>query len=409
MVKSITTKKALPKKVLSKNEVSTELNPFKFNSTIDKSLFSIEKLRRHKILFNRFKFGLLEFFFEVTYQKSNVFLCFFCKAENYPTKVFVFFKQSLGLENRDKIRKGLSPKVLMRGRRKTQAPFIRNKFNIVKNYLFEFIKHHPEITAYKLICIIWKLHKFDVTIHNLMNQTLKITYSFNVIERVLKEYMKNEILARLGLRTKLDLNPHDIISKFFVKKAASSDVFLFRKNKKMQISEFKEELGEKFKLLQSEDTKNKLIEIIKLQLRNSKNSKNSRNPIETNAFDFIKKNVNIISKSLSNSEFNFEKNKYHPMGDIAKKDYQDDNYIDKYVNNVDLVSDNKYLSISDTKALTLGDRQLSRYEEYLDKSLKLNKYIISSYQPAIMHKVIVKFPHNGCRGKKARRLKRSNK
>ena len=384
------------KLITKKSETQNDLNVVKFKSTVDKSLFSIEKLRKHKILFNRFKYGLLEFFFEITYKDSNVFLCFFCKAENYPSKVFVFFKQSLGLENRDKIRAGLSPKVPMRGRRKSQVPFIRNKFVLLKNYLFEFIKHHPEITAYKLICIIWKLYKFDVNIQNMMNQPFEITYNYKIIERVLKEHMKNEILARVGLREKLDLNSQDLISKFFVKKDSSSDVFLFRKNNKLQIREFKEELVEKFNELQNElqneSMKTRLIEIIKLQLQNSKKSR------EVNAFDFIKKNVNIIFKTLKNENFNFSKNEYH-MIDENKKILNEES-IDTENSQINSITTTKFFSIN---------KRLERYENYLEKSIYLNNYIISSYQPAVMHKVIIKFPHNGCRGKKARRLKRSKK
>jgi hypothetical protein len=138
-----------------------------------------EKIQDHKNLFNFKIFGKLKFYFVISYLKTNIFFSFYCKSMNFYEKVFLFYSQSLGLENRDNIRKGAAPSVALRGRRKTQFYHIKLKFNMAKAYLHEFIRCHPEIVFYKNLHVVWKMHKLDMHINNLLSQPFNIDFYYD--------------------------------------------------------------------------------------------------------------------------------------------------------------------------------------------------------------------------------------
>jgi hypothetical protein len=138
-----------------------------------------EQLQNQKKLFNYTIYGFLKFYFVISYKKSNIFFSFYCKSQNFSSQVFLFYKQSLGLEQRDDIREGKAPVVGLRGRRKNQFYHIKLKFNMAKAYIYEFIKCHSEMIDYNNLHVVWKMQKFDMHINNLLNIPFNIDFNFN--------------------------------------------------------------------------------------------------------------------------------------------------------------------------------------------------------------------------------------
>lgn len=120
-------------------------------------------------MFKFSKFGYLKFYFVVSHYKTNTFFSFFCKASKIPSKVFLFCKYSTGSESRDAIRQKKAPVILRRGRCKNQLQRIRYKYNQLKAYVYEFIRLHPEIRKCISFNLVWKIHKLDMNIHNLID------------------------------------------------------------------------------------------------------------------------------------------------------------------------------------------------------------------------------------------------
>lgn len=293
-------------------------------------LISPEKIKQQKFIFNRSKFGNLQFHINILYKSTNVFFTFYCRSEKYLDKSFVFFKTSLGLENRDKIRKKLIPKVFMRGRRKNQFTHMRNKLNYFKAYIYDFIKAHPEIVAYKRFFITWQIHLLDTNLYSLLKQNFNITYSYSILNRIIKEHIKNEILFKLNLREKLNITDHDIIYNFFINK---------KRNKYKKLINL---------LLNSKDIEEeKKKQLISL-------------PLNTNKDNFLLEEKKQL-KNLSLNDKNIEEEKKNHI-----------NYVNKY----------------------------------LEKNIKLTELDFISEQPQVLSRLKFKFVHNGCRPKKARRLKR---
>jgi len=339
-----------------------------------KYLLTPEKIKEQKLLFNRSKFGYLKFFFSIVYKSTNVFFTFYCKSQNFPNKVFVFFKTSLGLENRDKIRKGLFPKVLMRGRQKHQFVHMRNKFNHFKAYIYDFIKAHPEIVPYKKFFMIWKIYYLDNNIQALMEQDFNITYSYNILERILKEQTKNEILAVLKIRPKINLTQYDIIYKYYsIKKNIFEELpldFIFEKNKKKKLMDIKQ------LFINSLDKANKLekfqilFEYVKQYYKDACLLRNG----------YIEKFqiLDIYIKCINFIDINLFKSKY--LQKISK------DIINPAINTIEI-----------EEAL-----------EYLESNLVFDEYDVQIEQPIIIYDYQFKFSHNGCRPKKSRRVKRTN-
>jgi len=148
-------------------------------NTFIKPSITQEQIQNQKKLFNYAMYVFLKFFFVISYKKSNIFFSFYCKATKISSQVFMFYKQSLGLENRDDIREGKSPVVGLRGRRKTQFYHIKLKFNMAKAYIYEFIKCHPEVINYNNLHVVWKMQKFDMHINNLLTMPFNIDFNFN--------------------------------------------------------------------------------------------------------------------------------------------------------------------------------------------------------------------------------------
>jgi hypothetical protein len=347
------------------------LNTFEF-------LITPEKSRAQKLLFNKAKFGKLTFYISVVYKTTNVFFTFYCKSAKYPTKIFIFFKTSLGLEDRDKIRKGISPKVNMRGRRKSQFVHIRNKFNYFKAYIFDFIKAHPEIVAYKKFYMIWKIHMLDVNIQNLIKQNFEITYSFNILNRILKEQIKYKVLEYLKLLPTVDKSDYSIINKFYVDKDKKDFLqelpldFLLNKSKKEKLNEIKLLLTKRFKSLSKKDKVSMIFRYFRMYKEEViLYKKNKINTAKT--FNFILKFLNSFEDNRSVLDVRNE---------MVKK----------------IQNEDKNLPTEIRLALS-----------YLDKTIQLDDTDYILLQPRILHHFDFKFVHNGCRPKKSRRLKRTNK
>jgi len=242
-------------------------NPqFPFKRSKKEFLIKPEVLKKQKLLFNQNLFGKLQFVFGITYKRSNVFFTFYVKSEKYPNKVFVFYKQSTGLLKRQPGKVVGAP---LRGRFKKQFETIRTRMNLVKSYIYEFIKFHPEMVIYKKIYVIWKLYTLTHHIITMLKYPLKFSYNTKVIETILRERFTDEILARLNLRKRENLPDHEIIAKYFVKKRFSQHENLpteivFKKNKKKQIEELNAKTFNKLKEVKSFIDK---IKIIKKHLR----------------------------------------------------------------------------------------------------------------------------------------------
>lgn len=339
-----------------------------------KYLLTPEKIKEQKLLFNRSKFGLLNFFFSVVYKSTNVFFTFYCKSQNFPNRVFIFFKSSLGLENRDKIRKGVFPKVPMRGRRKNQYVHIRNKFNHFKAYIYDFIKAHPEIVPYKKFFMIWKIYLLDNNIQGLMEQDIDISYSYNILERVMKEQAKNEILDTIKLRPKIKLTQHDIIYNYY---SLKKNIF--------------EELPLDF--IFEKDKKKKLLDIKKLFLDYLNNA---------NKVDKFQIMLEYITQYYINANLLID-------GYIEK--FQ---ILDVYTKCIDFIDTDLYeskdleLVSKDVIPLNNNSVEINEALDYLENNLEFDEFDVELEQPIIIHDYQFKFTHNGCRPKKARRCKRTN-
>ena len=138
-----------------------------------KMLITPEKAAKQKKLFNP-RFGYLKFYIVISYSKTNVFFSFYCKASRFRKRVFLFRQYSLGLEKRDEIRAGTLPKVNQRGRRKNQLYQMYSKFNLLKEYVVEFIRNHPRMLAFGGLHVIWKLYTFDVNINTLLTDPFEL-------------------------------------------------------------------------------------------------------------------------------------------------------------------------------------------------------------------------------------------
>lgn len=341
-------------------------------------LITPEKVRTQKLLFNYNKFGKLTFYISVVYKTTNVFFTFYCKSAKYPSKIFIFFKTSLGLENRDKIRKGLSPKVNMRGRRKNQFVHIRNKFNYFKAYIYDFIKSHPEIVIYKKFFMVWKIHMLDINIQNLIKQNFEISYSYNILNRILTEQIKYKILHFINLVPSINISDYEIINKFYVNKDNKGFIqelpldFLFNKSKNNKLKDIQNIIEKKYNGF---DNKNKIGMILDyFDMYNNEVDLYMEEEINNLQFlSFIFKFLNIFEDTKS-------------IKDIRKEVFKN------------IRKENKSLSSDIRFALS-----------YIDKNINLNEEDYLMLQPRIMHYFDFKFVHNGCRPKKSRRIKRTNK
>lgn len=142
------------------------------------SLITPEQITKQKELFNFSIYGKLTFICVISYRLTNVFFSFYCKSENFPSKVFLFVQYSVGLDGRDDIKKGKLPKVEQRGRRKNLIYFIRKKYNLLKVYLYTFYRVHPEMAVCNLnIC--WKIYKLDHIIQTLISQSFSFDFKHN--------------------------------------------------------------------------------------------------------------------------------------------------------------------------------------------------------------------------------------
>lgn len=157
-----------------------------------------EQALHQKRVFKISKFGKLKFFFVVSHYKTNTFFSFFCKATKIPSKVFLFCKYSTGSEFRDAIRKKKKPAIPFRGRCKNQLQRIRFKYNQLKAYLYTFVRLHPEINNCISFNIIWKLYKFDMNIHTLIELPFII-------------YLKTILKDKLQKKIKLPITQHFIL------------------------------------------------------------------------------------------------------------------------------------------------------------------------------------------------------
>jgi hypothetical protein len=172
-------------------------------NTFIKPYITPEKSARQKRIFDVNRWGNLKFFIVVSYRKTNVFFSFYCKAEKVPSRVILFYQRSLGLEKRDAIRLGTSPKVTQRGRLKSQLYRINLKFNMLKAYVTEFIKTHPIFLLSNCIHVVWKIHTFDANIHSILTQPfdLSVDASFKMKESQaeIDSKLQEEILKRKKL------------------------------------------------------------------------------------------------------------------------------------------------------------------------------------------------------------------
>jgi hypothetical protein len=386
----------------------------------NKILITPEAMKKHRLIFNRNQFGYLKFFLGISYKKSNVFFTFYCKSMDMPSKVFVFFKESVGMSDRAKL-KGTAN---LRGRFKKQFEQIKNKFNRTKAYIYEFIKAHPEIAAYKQINIVWKIYRIDHNFLSLVNQPLEITYSFKIIETVLKEQLKDKILSSLNLRDKLNIPAIDIIYKEFVKKNTSQIdsyrnlfQYIFKKNKKKQLQGLKEDLDKRLTQLPEPERLAKLQLMTQLQIE----LYDKRYGLEVTRVDpvyfFLGKialiagltitdvmNLMKIREDLIQQPGIYKSNllKYNKF--LLAEDLQSYETRTKKQKEIKIMETDSTL----LKPKTYKDKIVVRFTKFLDKVIRFPRDVIEYEQPLLLHHFIFKFPHNGCRPKKARRVKRTN-
>jgi len=402
---------------------------FPFKKSKKDFLISPESLKKQKLMFNKRVFGALKFYFEITYKRSNIFFTFFCKAEKFPNRVFVIYKQSTGLLSRQPGKTAGAP---LRGRFKRQFDTIRTRMNMVKTYIYEFIKVHPEIVEYKRFFIIWKLYTINTNVINLLRYPLKFQYSYKVIERVLKEKFKDEILYKLGLRPKLNLSTHEIILRAFtqknnpnLRKEGHFGEFIFKKNKKKRLQMLRSELNTQLDKLDPATRLEKLLLIVKFQQEVfMKKQEEKIRKIDPVYYTLAK--IAIVAGLSVQEVMTFT--------DVQKDEIRAENIIySSYVRSKPLnplpnpnagktPKEQALAKIDNFQKQMLVKQGYSRiknygkesYEliycqNYLEKCLKFNPIIIYDEQPRMITQIIFKFPHNGCRPPKARRLKRSRR
>ena len=174
------------------------------NKKIKKKVFknfiiTPEQVLKQKKIFKTSKFGYLKFFFVVSHYKTNTFFSFFCKSSKIPSKVFLFCKYSTGSESRDAIRQKKAPVILLRGRCKNQLQRIRYKYNQLKAYVYEFIRLHPEIRKCISFNIVWKIHKLDMNIHNLI-ETPFIIYLKYLNKKIVEKQKELSVIQHFILK-----------------------------------------------------------------------------------------------------------------------------------------------------------------------------------------------------------------
>lgn len=413
-------------------------NPqFPFKKSKRDFLITPEILKKQKLLFNKDLFGKLQFVFGITYKRSNVFFTFYVKSEKYHNKVFVFYKQSTGLLKRQSGKVAGAP---LRGRFKRQYETIRSRMNMVKSYIYEFIKIHPEMVMYKKFYVIWKLHTLTHHIVTMLKHPLHFSYSTKILETILKERFADEILARLNLRERQNLTDYEIITKYFVKKRSSDDPteIIFKKNKKKQIKELRDELLKKLEEIIAIDQKYNIKKYLRLMLKFQFNIVIQKEDELVKKIDPIYYEVAKLSLASNLSVQEIIELAKIPAGVINEKNILNSPYI-KLKPLVSKVQPKVQPEISMEEALTkvlenfvikkekknilkktLLNKNLSKEEikknvelkhclKSLKNILKFDPKLIANQQPRIITKFLFKFPHNGCRPPKARRLKRSRK
>lgn len=421
-----------------------QFNPqFPFKKSKKEFLIKPEVIKKQKLLFNKDLFGKLQFVFGITYKRSNVFFTFYVKSEKYPNKVFVFYKQSTGLLKRQSGKVAGAP---LRGRFKKQYETIRTRMNLVKSYIYEFIKFHPEMVIYKKIYVIWKLYTLTHHIITMLKYPLRFSYNTKVIETLLRERFADEILARLNLRERQNLTDYEIINKYFVKKRFSQNEnlpteIIFKKNKKKQIEELNAETFRKLKEVKSSIDKIKIIKkhlrlLLKFQIdivvRNEEDQIKKMDPVYYSVAKLaLASNLSVqeileIAKIPTGviNEKNKIKSPYVRLNPLSKpliskvkpinKEILDDNALidimDEMLKKRREENKNKRnpshnLTTEECKKIV----ELDHCIKSLRKILKFDRRLIANQQPRIITKFLFKFPHNGCRPPKARRLKRSRR
>lgn len=137
------------------------------------------KFKEQETLFNVERYGRLSFFLTITYKQNNVFFLFGCKASKIKNRIFTLAKTSCGIDNRDKIRSKLYPKVQFRGRIKRSFVNIKNKYIQILKYMANFARVHPLICATKNFYVYYKIYKIDFVIINLINVNLNLKYNYH--------------------------------------------------------------------------------------------------------------------------------------------------------------------------------------------------------------------------------------
>lgn len=417
-------------------------NPqFPFKRSKKEHLIKPNVIKKQKLLFNKELFGKLQFVFGITYKRSNVFFTFYVKSEKYKNKVFVFYKQSTGLLQRQS---GKVPGAPLRGRFKKQYETIRTRMNLVKSYIYEFIRIHPEMVVYKKFYVIWKL--YTVTHHVLTMLTYPLNFSYNtrIIETILRERFADEILARLNLRKPRNLTDHEIITKYFVKKRFSKTdnvptEVIFKKNKKKQIKELNSKTFKKLREVKSSMDKKKIIrKHLRLLLKFQTNILIQNEEDQINKIDPIYYSVAKLALASNLSVQEILEQAKIPTGVINEKNKIKSPYIKlnpiknfssfKPINTPINKEINKEINL--TKEIDIMDEILKKKRENpknlttaeckkivelnyclknLHRILRFDYRLIENQQPRVITKFLFKFPHNGCRPPKARRLKRSRR
>lgn len=397
-------------------------NPqFPFKKSKRDFLITPEMLKKQRLLFNKELFGKLQFVFGITYKRSNVFFTFYVKSEKYHNKVFVFYKQSTGLLKRQAGKVAGAP---LRGRFKKQYETIRSRMNMVKSYIYEFIKIHPEMVSYKKFYVIWKLHTLTHHIITMLKYPLHFSYSTKILETILKERFADEILARLNLRERQNLTDHEIITKYFAKKRSDGPTeIIFKKNKKKQIKELREELLKKIQEIFIIDHKYNIKKYLRLMLKFQFNIVIKKEDELVKKIDPIYYEVAKLALISNLSVQEIIEIAKIPAGVINEKNKINLPYIklNSLTPKVKPII-KPQISMEEIKDIVIKKEQKSLSKEELKRNielkhclkslkhiLKFDPKLIANQQPRIITKFIFKFPHNGCRPPKARRLKRSRR